>query len=140
MKSPKPKKTTNLPKLQGNDYVGLQKYSDFLRQGASAAKVIPSLNALSDIRENMRMQAKLPNWHVKRWARVIADHKSRGKGHFPSFDAFVDLVCSEAEIACNPCVYTNFARKNENPRKVVNQRNVKCLLLQRLQIIQQKQK
>ena len=106
-----------MPKLQGNDYVGLQKYSDFLRQCASAAKVIPSLNALSDIRENMRMQAKLPNWLVKRWARVIADHKSRGKGHFPSFDAFVDFVCSEAEIACNPCVYTNFARKNEKPEK-----------------------
>ena len=106
-----------MPKLQSNDYARLQKYSYFLRQCASASKVIPSVNALSDIRENMRMQAKLPKWLVKRWARVIADHKSKGKGHFTPYDTFVDFVCSDVEIACNPCVYTNFARKNEKSEK-----------------------
>ena len=63
------------------DSAGLRRYADLLRQCLSASRVIPSMSALNDIRENQRMQGKLPEWLVRRWARIIATYKSRSGFH-----------------------------------------------------------
>ena len=67
-------------------------------------RVIPCKDLLSEVRENKQMQEKLLEWVVREWARIAADHIKVGP--FPSFEVFVKFLASEADIACNPCIFS----------------------------------
>ena len=62
------------------------------------------MDLLSDVRENKRMQEKLPEWIVRKWARIVANYIKVGP--FPSFEVFVKFLAAEADIACNPCIFS----------------------------------
>ena len=83
-------KLEGYPKIPSRDSAALRKYSDFLRQCLAASKVIPCMDSLSDVRENKRMQEKLPEWVVRKWARIVAYHIKVGP--FPSFEVFVKFL------------------------------------------------
>ena len=111
-------KLEKFPKLSKGDSQGLRRYSDLLRQCLAVSRVFPSMTSLNDIRENMRMQEKLPRWLVRQWAKIIATYK-KAKG-FPSFEVFVDFVSTEADIACDPCVIAT-TEKGSKDTKVKRQ-------------------
>ena len=48
-------KLEKFPKIAPRDSAGLRRYTDLLRQCLSASRVIPSMSALNDIRENKRI-------------------------------------------------------------------------------------
>lgn len=89
------------PKIQSRDNIGLRKFSDFLRQCASAMRTMGTLNSLNDDRENRKLLSKLPDWIVTRWSRIVAKHKDENH-EFPSFRVFADFVEKEATIANDP--------------------------------------
>ena len=113
-------KLEQFPKIAPRDSAGLRRYADLLRQCLSASRVIPSMSALNDIRENKRMQGKLPEWLVRRWARIIATYKSRSE--FPSFEVFADFLAAEAEIACDPCALTSSEKTNKDSKTAQQKR------------------
>ena len=79
------------PKMGTRDAKVLLRFSDFLKQCSAATAQFSSLSILNDCRENRKMLAKLPEWFVSRWNRLVAKTKEE-KGEFPSFQVFVDLV------------------------------------------------
>ena len=70
------------------------------------------MDSLSDVRENKRMQEKLPEWIVRKWARIVADHIKVGP--FPSFEVFVKFLAAEADIACNPCIFSKSDKSDKS--------------------------
>ncbi|CAC5387607.1 unnamed protein product [Mytilus coruscus] len=89
------------PKIASRDGIGLQKFSDFLKQCLNAMQSIGSLNALNDDRQNRQLLTKLPDWIVNRWSRIVAQQKE-DKKKFPSFKTFVEFIDKESNIACDP--------------------------------------
>ena len=106
-------KLENWPKI-GRDGKAMRRFADFLQQCLTAANAIPSLSVLDDVRENQKMQAKLPDWTVTRWARVVNQHKQR-QNKFPSFGTFVSFVKEEADVVCNPAIIKS--ARDVNPKK-----------------------
>ena len=94
----------------------------------SASRVIPSMSVLNDIRENKRMQGKLPERLVQRWARIIATYKSRSE--FPSFEVFFlsALWQQKQKLPVIPA----FLHRQRRPTKTAKQhsKNDSRLLLQ----------
>ena len=88
------------PKIGPRDSVGLQKYADFLQTCLDAIPHVKDLRILNDCKENQRMAAKLPDWMITRWSRVVA--KSLDADKYPSFREFVTFVATEARVACHP--------------------------------------
>ena len=78
-------KLAKWPKVPPMNNKALRQFSDFLRQCLSAIPAIPSLSVLNDVRENQKLQEKLPEWVIRRWARIVAQHRASHKG-FPSFE------------------------------------------------------
>ena len=78
------------PKIGPRDSVGLQKYADFLQTCLDAIPHVKDLRILNDCKENQRMAAKLPDWMITRWSRVVA--KSLDADKYPSFREFVTFV------------------------------------------------
>ena len=107
-------------KIAPRDHAGLRRYADLLRQCLSASRVTPSMSSLNGIHENKRMQEKLPEWLVRRWARIIATYKSRSG--FPSFEVFADFVAAEAKIACDFCVLTTSEKTNKDSKTAQQRR------------------
>ena len=68
------------------------------------------MTSLNDIRENMRMQEKLPRWLVGQWAEIIAFHKNVIS--FPSFEVFVDFV----SVAGDPSVIATTEKKSKDTK------------------------
>jgi len=95
-------KIDSWPKITAKDYMGLRKFSDFLRQCEVAYRSNTSLRVLDDDIQNRAMLSKLPDWLVSRWARVV--HRARTQGTYPPFAEFVAFLVQESEIACEPVV------------------------------------
>ncbi|XP_064619532.1 uncharacterized protein LOC135482979 [Lineus longissimus] len=93
------------PKVHPKDSQALRKFSDSLRQCEAAKKSIGSLRVLDDDRENRKLLMKLPDWLVKRWARIVADWRSK-HGEYPPFRRFTEFVYQESEIANDPVTGT----------------------------------
>ena len=72
-----------------------------------------SLRVLDDAQENRKMVAKLPEWLINRWRRVIVGYKQEKK-EFPPFSEFSKFVKQEAAIANEPTL-TLADRKEINP-------------------------
>jgi hypothetical protein len=89
------------PKIANRDHAGLRKYSDFLRQCEVASRSNDSLNFLNEDSQNRNMCAKLPDWLVNRWARVVYRYKEFD-GRFPPFFDFVSFLVKESDIVCDP--------------------------------------
>lgn len=110
-------KIENWPRIQANDGKALRRFTDFLKQCLVAISHCPSLEILSDCRENKKMLAKLPEWVVRKWRTLVTEATKRG--NFPKFEEFVTFLSREAEIVCNPIVpVTNWKPSNtaERPR------------------------
>ena len=102
-------KIENWPKISSRDHIALQKFSDFLRQCSTAMENIQSLKVLDDDRENRKFIAKLPEWLVHKWARIVF-HWKEEVGQFPPFKIFSDFVTREAKIANNPVTASEGSR------------------------------
>jgi hypothetical protein len=95
-------KIENWPRIPASDGKALRRFADFLKQCLVAIFHCPSLEILSDCRENKKMLTKLPEWVVRKWrVRVTESIKN---GNFPKFEEFVKFLTREAEIVCNPIV------------------------------------
>ncbi|XP_053381690.1 uncharacterized protein LOC123559085 [Mercenaria mercenaria] len=94
-------KLDSWPKISPKDASSLLKFSDFLRQCLAAMQSIPHLSVLNDPAENRKMLARLPEWLVSRWNRVVVGHKE-SHNEFPPFQSFESFISKEAKIACNP--------------------------------------
>ena len=94
-------KIENWSRIGPKDSQGLQDFSDFLSQCEVAARSNRSLRVLDDDVQNRIMLAKLPDWLVARWGRVVHDNLE-GHNEYPDFRTFVAFLRKEADIACNP--------------------------------------
>ena len=88
-------------KIPSRDGPALRKYGDYLRQCQTAMIDNEGLKILDDINENRKMIAKLPEWLIHRWSRVVSTYKGKYQ-KFPPFTELVKFVSSEAQIACEP--------------------------------------
>ena len=62
---------------------------------------IQSLRVLNEDCEIMKFLAKLPEWLVHKWARIVFQWREEAD-QFPPFKIFSDFVAKEAKIAKNP--------------------------------------
>ena len=60
------------PKINARDSQSLLKFADFLKQCLAAMYTLSSLSILNDSHENRKMPAKLPEWLINRWNRIVA--------------------------------------------------------------------
>ncbi len=96
------------PKVGNKDGTALQRYADFLQSCLDATPHIKGLSILDDCKENQKMAAKLPDWAVTRWSRIVAD--SIESCNYPTFKQFVAFVEREARVTCNPVFSTQAAK------------------------------
>ena len=108
-------KLQDWPKIQNKDAQGLRSFVDFLRQLEVGMMSLPSLKFLDDPRENRKILLKLPDWLVQRWRRIVNEW-TVGKGNFPPFSCFVDLLYKESEIANEPFTLLSGPSKSENAK------------------------
>ena len=99
------------PKVPPMNNKALRYLSDFLRQCLAATPAIQILSVLNDVRENQKLQEKLLKWVIRRWARIVAQHRASNKG-FSSFEKFVNFLVEEAKIACDPVIISLSLRKS----------------------------
>ena len=92
------------PKIGTRDGAALQKYADFLQTCMDAMTHIKDLKILNDCKENQRMAAKLPDWAITRWSRVVSNSLDTTSGEYPAFKEFVAFVTKEARAACHPVI------------------------------------
>ena len=88
------------PKVGSRDSNALQKYADFLRTCLDAVPHVKDLHVLNDCKENQRMAAKLHDWAITRWSRIVAN--AVDVSEYPTFNQFVTFVEREVGAACNP--------------------------------------
>ena len=102
-------KLDDWPKIGGRDGTSLRKFVDFLRQCETAKATVPGLEYLDDCREIRKLQEKLPDWIVNRWARIVADVMDAQR-RTPSFSEFVKFLKKESDIVNNPMTSLGPAR------------------------------
>ena len=90
------------PRVGPRDGPAMQRYSDFLQTCLDAMAYVKDLRILNDCKENQRLAAKLPDWAITRWSRVVADSLDSISATYPTFKHFVAFVAKEARVACNP--------------------------------------
>lgn len=88
------------PKISSKDGDAFQKYADFLHTCLDAMPYVKDLSILNDCNENQKMAAKLPEWAIIRWSRIVSD--SVDSGEYPTFEQFVAFIDKEARVMCNP--------------------------------------
>ena len=91
------------PKVGPKDGRALQAYADTFRSCLDAKPHIKGLSVLDDYKENQKMTAKLPDWVITRWSRVVSESLDNS-AEYPPFERFVSFVEKEARVACNPVV------------------------------------
>ena len=68
------------PRIQNDDYAGLRKFSDYLRQVETAKIRLSSLAVLDDEHENRVLLYKIPDFCHKEWAKQVTratmEHRS----------------------------------------------------------------
>ena len=89
------------PKINKHDAYGLRNFADFLQQCNTAIHHIEGLYVLNDCRENKKLVAKLPDWLINRWKRIVARETTR----YPSFNRFTLFITEEADILCDPVLF-----------------------------------
>ena len=94
-------KLRNWPKIRNDDSVGLRSFSDYLHTVEVAKREIHSLRFLDDEQENRALLLKLPDWCRTRWARKVAEDKTKFL-NYPKFEKFVEFVKIESEIVNDP--------------------------------------
>ena len=95
------------PRVGPKDGPAMQRYSDFLQTCLDAMAYVKDLRILNDCKENQRLAAKLPDWAITRWSRLVADSLDSTSATYPTFKQFVTFVAKEARIACNPVTSVN---------------------------------
>ena len=94
------------PQIRESDSKGMRQFSDVLQQCDLAKCSIKGLECLSDCRENKKMLAKLPDYVIVKWNRMISDYD----GYFPPFSTFAAFIAMEADVECNPITSLNAVR------------------------------
>ena len=89
------------PKIGPKDGAALQKYADYLKCCCDAMPHVQGLSVLNDCNENQRLAAKLPDWAITRWSRLVTDLLDNTQ-EYPTFAEFVRFVEREARIICHP--------------------------------------
>ncbi|GAB1604462.1 hypothetical protein Ahia01_000727600, partial [Argonauta hians] len=91
------------PRVQAKDRAGLRRFSDFLNQCQKAAKKIPYLKALDDMREIGRLVNKLPEQLINRWQTMCTDIKD-ATGEYPQFQEFAAFLTKASNQANDPVI------------------------------------
>ena len=108
------------PTIRPKDPKGLRAFADYLATCLASMEDIPDLSILNDVRENRKLQAKLPDRLRNSWAKIVYD-KREDAGVFPTFERFVKFLQREADIACDPTTQAERSqsyqhRSNDAPR------------------------
>ncbi|PIK33816.1 hypothetical protein BSL78_29367 [Apostichopus japonicus] len=101
------------PKVGLRDNVALQNYADFLNSCRDAMPHVKGLSILNDCKENQKMTAKLPDWAISRWSRVVTAGLDEGHD-YPTFTQFVSFVEKEARVVCNPIASFLAVKRSES--------------------------
>eukprot|EP00057_Strongylocentrotus_purpuratus_P017851 XP_011672325.1 PREDICTED: uncharacterized protein LOC105442158 [Strongylocentrotus purpuratus] len=109
------KKLSAWPKISSKDAIGLQKFADYLKSCDDAMPYVTGLQVLNDCYENQKMIAKLPDWLISSWNRVVSDELEGGS--YPSFSKFVKFVAKEARIANNPISSLGALKSEDSQRE-----------------------
>ena len=119
-------KLAKWPKVPPMNNKAFRQFSDFLRQCLAAVPAIPSLSVFNDVRENQKLQEKLPKWVICRWARIVAQHRASNKG-FPSFEKFVNFLVEEVRISCDPAIISLNREKSKDTKPKGQRRTSQAL-------------
>ena len=95
-------KLENWPKVSSNDFRGLEKFSDFLKEIQGNLTVLDTIDVLNDPKENYKMLKVLPQWIVNKWADRIAEYQENNDDRFPQFGHFVAFISSQAKRVNHP--------------------------------------
>ncbi|XP_063955602.1 uncharacterized protein LOC135154201 [Lytechinus pictus] len=109
------KKLSAWPKIASKDAIGLQKFADYLKSCDDAMPYVTGLQVLNDCYENQKMIAKLPDWLISSWNRVVSNELEGGS--YPSFSKFVKFVAKEARIANNPISSLGALKSDDSQRE-----------------------
>ena len=89
------------PRIQNDDYAGLRKFSDYLRQVETAKIRLSSLAVLDAEHENRVLLYKIPDFCHKEWSKQVTratmEHRS-----YPSFSDFCKFIRFQSEVVNNP--------------------------------------
>ena len=108
-------KLRDWPKIHNDDSVGLRSFSDYLHTVEVAKRGIHSLRFLDDELENRMLLLKLPDWCRTRWARKVAEEKTKFL-NYPKFEKFVEFVKIESEIANDPITSASSSHESHTQR------------------------
>ena len=95
------------PKMQINDGLALQKFSDFLQNCLVIKEATGHLKFLDDPETSSKLLSKLPIQIVIKWnSKVVYQFDTDGKG-YPPFEAFCVFISQQAKMACHPIASAN---------------------------------
>lgn len=114
-------KISSWPKIGPKDALALQDFADFLQSCNDAMEHVGGSNILDDYEENHKLLAKLPDWVIGRWNRVVVDTLDSSQ-EYPAFVDFSRFLAKEAKVACNP-VSSLFALKGPDSDKKFKEQN-----------------
>ncbi|XP_051281790.1 uncharacterized protein LOC127377717 [Dicentrarchus labrax] len=107
------------PKINTNDPLALQEFTDFLQGCTEAIPHVKGLAILNDCEENHKLFKKLPEWIVRKWSRIVVEELDTS-GSYPDLACFTKFLSKEARIACNPIaspLLINFKATDERSPK-----------------------
>ena len=94
-------KLASWPRIGLKDYLGIQRFADFLVTLDHAMPHVEGLSGLNDPEENKHILRKLPDWIVTRWGSTVADYDTKGLP-YPDFHKFAEFLATQAKIATRP--------------------------------------
>ncbi|XP_043200214.1 uncharacterized protein LOC122369489 [Amphibalanus amphitrite] len=90
------------PIVRSGDSKGLQRLADLLEHCLMASAALPGMRALDDPHTIHLVLKKLPAYVTDRWKRLVDTRVYGATPSYPTFTDFVELVATEARIACGP--------------------------------------
>ena len=121
------KRLLNWPKINRDDGVGLQRFSDFLRQCESAMESNPNLGDLNHTTTSQEVLRKLPETMRASWLHKVKFYENRYK-IYPPLSEFANFMADQSYYANHPVASENALRddpKNtQRPSRSGNQKKI----------------
>lgn len=105
-------KLSSWPKINPKDYLGIQRFSDYLTTLDHAMPHVEGLKVLNDQEENKKLLYRLPDWLVTRWGSTVAEHDMKGQP-YPNFHVFTTFMAAQARMATRPICSLLALKENE---------------------------
>ena len=92
------KRISTWPKINPNDPIAVEEFSDFLQQVVIASEHIKSLKVFDFASQIQVLVEKLPAWFKSKWSdKIVKLQREEGKDAFPFFKEFAATVKYHAE-------------------------------------------